>query len=212
MNADTVQTRWRIMVTKAAFPVLCGVRPHDRISRASNREGYTRALSQHLQQSRKERPMREARRRRGPRPSRFALNHPNSRQRRPAGVKQRFRIAARTVRSRPRPQFFRTSQFFWHPRFSGSPAFPDDARCTPPLCALRRHSMLRRFGIMSDLQTDIAKGRPDDMVHLRLPADLRSTVERQAAQQHRTLSGQLRFLIAIGIEAQAGPQHRETPR
>jgi uncharacterized membrane protein len=63
---------------------------------------------------------------------------------------------------------------------------------------------------MSDLQTDIAmKARPDDMVHLRLPADLRSTVERQAAQQHRTLSGQLRFLIAIGIEVQAGPQHRE---
>jgi hypothetical protein len=69
----------------------------------------------------------------------------------------------------------------------------------------------RRFGVMSDLRTDIVKGRPDDMVHLRLRSDLRAAIERQAEREHRTLSGQLRFLIAIGIETQAaGPSHKET--
>jgi hypothetical protein len=64
---------------------------------------------------------------------------------------------------------------------------------------------------MSDLHQDFAmKSRPDDMVHLRLPADLRATIERQAEREHRTLSGQIRFLICTGIETQtAGPSHRE---
>lgn len=61
---------------------------------------------------------------------------------------------------------------------------------------------------MSDLHQDIAmKDRPDDMVHFRLPPDLRAAVERAAEQECRTLSGQLRYLIASAIEARSQPQH-----
>jgi hypothetical protein len=49
--------------------------------------------------------------------------------------------------------------------------------------------------------------RQDDMIHVRLPADLRAAIERAAAQEHRTVSGQIRFLIASAIEARSQPQH-----
>lgn len=45
--------------------------------------------------------------------------------------------------------------------------------------------------------------KTDDTLHLRLPSELRATLERQAAEQHRTMSGHVRFLIACGIEQQA---------
>jgi hypothetical protein len=44
-------------------------------------------------------------------------------------------------------------------------------------------------------------------VNVRLPAELRAVLERQAAAEHRTLSQQIRFLIACGIEARAQPRH-----
>jgi hypothetical protein len=64
---------------------------------------------------------------------------------------------------------------------------------------------------MSDLQRDIEMKEPterpdDNMVHLRLPRDLRAAIERQAEQECRTLSGQLRWLLACGLEARAQPQ------
>jgi uncharacterized protein (DUF1778 family) len=54
---------------------------------------------------------------------------------------------------------------------------------------------------MSDLHQ-----RPDDMIHVRLPADLRAAIERAAEQEHRTLSGQTRFLLAVAIEARSQPR------
>jgi hypothetical protein len=59
---------------------------------------------------------------------------------------------------------------------------------------------------MSDLQQDLSK-RPDDMIHVRLPSDLRAAIERAAALEHRTLSQQIRFLICTGIEARSQPRH-----
>ena len=47
---------------------------------------------------------------------------------------------------------------------------------------------------MSDLQH-----RPDDMIHVRLPAELRAAVERVAQEENRTLSGQVRHIIARAI-------------
>jgi hypothetical protein len=47
---------------------------------------------------------------------------------------------------------------------------------------------------MSDLQH-----RPDEMIHVRLPADLRAAVERVAKEQDRTLSGQVRHIIARAV-------------
>jgi hypothetical protein len=61
---------------------------------------------------------------------------------------------------------------------------------------------------MSDLPNGLPmKDRPDDMVHLRLPAELRAAIERAAEREHRTLSGQIRFLIATAIEVRSQPQH-----
>jgi hypothetical protein len=52
------------------------------------------------------------------------------------------------------------------------------------------------------------KQRPDDMLHVRVPSDLRATIKRQAEEEHRTEAGQIRFLIASAIEARAQqPQH-----
>jgi hypothetical protein len=46
----------------------------------------------------------------------------------------------------------------------------------------------------------------NDTLHLRLPSELRAILERQASEQHRTLSGHARFLLASAIEAQATKQ------
>lgn len=45
--------------------------------------------------------------------------------------------------------------------------------------------------------------RPEtDMIHVRLPAELRAAVEREAEKQNRTLSGQVRHFISRAIDAQ----------
>jgi len=46
------------------------------------------------------------------------------------------------------------------------------------------------------------KERPDE-IHVRLPADLREAIERAAQAEHRTVSGQVRYLIASAIEARS---------
>jgi hypothetical protein len=43
----------------------------------------------------------------------------------------------------------------------------------------------------------------DDTVHFRLPSDVREVIEREAARECRSLSGQLRFLVCYAIEARA---------
>jgi hypothetical protein len=104
----------------------------------------------------------------------------------------------------PVPRDPLTPQNFWRVR---KISWPRGCR----RCALRGRALSRRFGVMSDLHQDFAmKARPDDMVHLRLPSDLRATVERRAGRNQRTLSGELRFLICIGLETlAAGPSHSE---
>jgi len=47
------------------------------------------------------------------------------------------------------------------------------------------------------------RDRPDEMITVRLPAELRAAVERAAETEHRTISGQVRYLIASAIEARA---------
>jgi hypothetical protein len=44
------------------------------------------------------------------------------------------------------------------------------------------------------------------MLSVRIPADLRAAIERAAEREHRTVSGQTRFLLAIAIERQAQQQ------
>jgi hypothetical protein len=51
------------------------------------------------------------------------------------------------------------------------------------------------------------KEKPDDMLHVRVPADLRATIKRQAEAEHRTEAAQIRFLICTGIEARAQQPH-----
>jgi len=51
------------------------------------------------------------------------------------------------------------------------------------------------------------KERPDDMLHVRVPADLRAVIKRQAEQEHRTEASQIRYLIASAIEARAHQPH-----
>jgi hypothetical protein len=41
------------------------------------------------------------------------------------------------------------------------------------------------------------------MLTVRLPVQLREAIERSAAEQHRTVSGQTRYLLATAIERQA---------
>jgi CopG-like RHH_1 or ribbon-helix-helix domain, RHH_5 len=48
--------------------------------------------------------------------------------------------------------------------------------------------------------------KPNDVLAVRMPADLRATIERQAVRDHRTVSGQVRYLIAVAIETQAARQ------
>jgi len=50
------------------------------------------------------------------------------------------------------------------------------------------------------------QNKPDETLHLRVPPELRAILERQAAEQHRTLSGHARFLLATAIEVQAERQ------
>jgi hypothetical protein len=45
-----------------------------------------------------------------------------------------------------------------------------------------------------------------EQISVKLDPEVRAAVERAAHAEHRSVSGQIRFLIAIGIEAQAGPQ------
>ena len=49
--------------------------------------------------------------------------------------------------------------------------------------------------------------RPDEMISVRLPGDLREAIERAAEREHRTVSGQVRYLIASAIERQAQQPH-----
>lgn len=43
--------------------------------------------------------------------------------------------------------------------------------------------------------------RPDEtMLTVRLPADLRAAIERAAEREHRTVSGQTRWLLASALE------------
>jgi hypothetical protein len=121
---------------------------------------------------------------------------------RPAG-KNRSRAAARNPRAYirrpiwPGPEKVRRQKFWasYLPMHSAA----------SPQCVAASLNVTQTDG-MTDLHQDFSK-RPDDMIHVRLPADLRAAIERQAAQEHRTVSGQIRFLIAIGIEARSQPQH-----
>ena len=47
---------------------------------------------------------------------------------------------------------------------------------------------------MSDL-----RDRTDEMIHVRLPAEMRAALEREAARSERSLSGQVRYLIAQAV-------------
>jgi CopG-like RHH_1 or ribbon-helix-helix domain, RHH_5 len=59
---------------------------------------------------------------------------------------------------------------------------------------------------MSDLQH-----RPDDMIHVRLPAELRAAVERVAQEENRTLSGQVRHIIARAVMTEAATTGQQQP-
>jgi len=63
---------------------------------------------------------------------------------------------------------------------------------------------------MNDLRQDLTMSSDrsrDDTVHFRLPHDLRAVIEREAVQECRTFSGQLRYLVAYAIEARAQQPH-----
>jgi hypothetical protein len=50
--------------------------------------------------------------------------------------------------------------------------------------------------------------RPDEaMLTVRVPADLREAIERAAEREHRTVSGQTRFLLASALEQRSQPRH-----
>jgi hypothetical protein len=74
-----------------------------------------------------------------------------------------------------------------------------------PLCGALR------LGFYVVIPVSMSTEDRTDLVSLRMPADLRETIEREAKQEHRTFSGHLRFLICVAIETRAaGPQqHRE---
>ena len=55
---------------------------------------------------------------------------------------------------------------------------------------------------MSDLHENFSKPEPDPMVHVRVPRSMLAEIEREAARSERTISGQVRYLIAVGMEAQ----------
>jgi CopG-like RHH_1 or ribbon-helix-helix domain, RHH_5 len=63
------------------------------------------------------------------------------------------------------------------------------------LSALRRLTQPDRFMPMTDRQ-------PELMLSVRVPADLREALARAAEQEHRTLSGQVRHIIARAVEQQ----------
>ena len=61
--------------------------------------------------------------------------------------------------------------------------------------------MLRDFTMPAE-----RKSVSDDNVVVRMPPALRDAIERQAEREHRTVSGQVRFLLACAIESQMKQQ------
>ena len=53
---------------------------------------------------------------------------------------------------------------------------------------------------MNDFRDD----RSDGTIHVRVSADLRAALEREAARSERTISGQVRHYLARAVEAQRG--------
>jgi len=48
----------------------------------------------------------------------------------------------------------------------------------------------------------------EDQISVKLDSELREAVERAAAADHRSVSGQIRYFVAVAIEARAQqPQH-----
>jgi hypothetical protein len=66
--------------------------------------------------------------------------------------------------------------------------------------ALRSSTLSDTFAPMSD--------QTEQTLSVRVPADLREALERAAEQEHRTLSGQLRWIIAHAVKR---PQQEGTP-
>jgi hypothetical protein len=85
----------------------------------------------------------------------------------------------------PRPPIFTPLENFGR----RLPEFPNLG-----VCVASRHSVTQVCA-MSDLHD-----RPDDMIHVRLPAELRAAVERVAQEENRTLSGQIRHIIARAVK------------
>jgi hypothetical protein len=55
---------------------------------------------------------------------------------------------------------------------------------------------------MTDLHEEFPmREQPDPMIHVRVPAGLRDELERTAARESRTLSGQIRYLLTSAMEA-----------
>jgi len=58
---------------------------------------------------------------------------------------------------------------------------------------------------MSDLQDMPMNEQPDDMIHVRVPADLREAIAREAEKESRTLSGQVRHLLRAELMRRPTP-------
>jgi hypothetical protein len=109
------------------------------------------------------------------------------------------------------------SQIWPGPRKVGAaknpgPFNPPDAHWRCDQSALRRIAEKCRFKRTTDLLRDfpMSERTGDENLVVRIPTELREAIERAAAAQHRTLSGQTRYLLASAIEAQAlRPAHRE---
>jgi ParD-like antitoxin of type II bacterial toxin-antitoxin system len=61
----------------------------------------------------------------------------------------------------------------------------------------------------SDLHQDfpMKAEQPDEMISVRVSRDLREAIERAAVEDHRTISQQVRYWVACGIETRSQPQH-----
>lgn len=91
------------------------------------------------------------------------------------------------------PEIVRVTRFFAPPKKLPTSDLPD---LRVWVSALRREHLVTQNIAMSDLHN-----QPDEMIHVRLPAELRAAVERVAQEENRTLSGQVRHIIARAVKA-----------
>jgi ParD-like antitoxin of type II bacterial toxin-antitoxin system len=71
------------------------------------------------------------------------------------------------------------------------------------------HGALRAslYAVIPSSMTETQNSKSSDLICVRMPSDLREAAARAAAEDHRTLSQQVRYWIACGIEARSQPRH-----